>query len=35
MLPKNIAELKSLYAVHVDLVGPYIKSIIQQQPQED
>ena len=30
--PKIIAELKPWYSVHVDLIGPYIKSIRQQQP---
>ena len=30
--PKNIAELKPWDLVHVDLIGPYSKSIIQQQP---
>ena len=30
--PKNIAELKPWYLVHVDLIGPYSKSIIQQEP---
>ena len=30
--PRNIAELKPWNAVHVDLIGPYIKSIRQQQP---
>ena len=29
--PKNIAELKPWDLVHVDLIGPNIKSIIQQQ----
>ena len=32
LLPKNIEELKLWYEVHVDLIGPYIKSIIQSQP---
>ena len=27
MPPKNIAELKPWYTVHVDLIAPYIKSI--------
>ena len=31
MPPKNIAELKPWDLVHVDLIGPYSKSIIQQQ----
>ena len=30
--PKNIAELKPWYSVHIYLIGPYRKSIIQQQP---
>ena len=30
--PKNIVELKPWDTVHVNLVGPYSKSIIQQQP---
>ena len=30
--PKNIAELKPLYLVHVDLMGTYSKSIIQHHP---
>ena len=30
--PKNISELKPWNSVHVDLIGPYIKSIRQQQP---
>ena len=30
--PKNIAGLKTWDMVHVDLIGPYIKSIRQQQP---
>ena len=30
MPPKNIAELKPWDLVHVDLIGPYSKSIIQQ-----
>ena len=30
--PKNIAELKLWDLVHVDMIGPYIKSIRQQQP---
>ena len=30
--PKNIAELKPWDIVHVDLIGPYSKTIIQQQP---
>ena len=29
---KNIAELKPWDLMHVDLIGPYIKSIRQQQP---
>ena len=29
---KNIAELKPWDSVHVDLIGPYSKSIRQQQP---
>ena len=32
MPPKNIVELKPWDLVHVDLIGPYRKSIIQQQP---
>ena len=32
MPPNNIEELKPWYLVHVDLIDPYIKSIIQQQP---
>ena len=28
--PKNIVELKPWYSLNVDLIGPYIKSIIQQ-----
>ena len=28
--PKNISELKPWNSVHVDLIGPYIKSIRQQ-----
>ena len=30
--PNNIAELKQWYTVHVDLIGTYSKSIIQQKP---
>ena len=30
--PKNIAELKPWYLVHVDLIGPYRRSIRKQQP---
>ena len=30
--PKNIAELKPWDAVHVNLIGPYFKSIRQQHP---
>ena len=30
--PKNISELKPWYSVHVDLIGPYSKSIKQQHP---
>ena len=30
--PKNISELKPLYLVHVDLIGPYSNSIRQQHP---
>ena len=30
--PKTISELKLWDMVHVDLIGPYSKSIIQQQP---
>ena len=30
--PKNIAELKPWDTVHVDLIGTYSKSIIQQHP---
>ena len=30
--PKNIAELKKWDTVHVDLMGPYIKSIRQKYP---
>ena len=30
--PNNIAELKTWYLVHVDLIGPYRRSIRQQQP---
>ena len=30
--PKNITELKTWDTVHVDLTGPCIKYIIQQQP---
>ena len=30
--PKNIAELKPWYTVHLDLIGPYSKSIRQQHP---
>ena len=30
--PNNIAELKTWDLVHVDLIGPYSKSIIQQHP---
>ena len=30
--PKNTAELKPWDAVHVDLLGPYIKYIRQHQP---
>ena len=30
--PKNIAEIKPWDTVHVYLIGPYIKSIRQQQP---
>ena len=30
--PKNIAELRLLDEVQNDLIGPYSKSIIQQQP---
>ena len=30
--PKNIAELKPWYLVHVDLIGPYSNSIRQHQP---
>ena len=32
MPPKNIAELKPWDLVHVDLISPYSKYIIQQQP---
>ena len=32
LLPKNAAELKLFYLVHVDLMGPYTNSIIQHQP---
>ena len=32
MPPKNIAELKPWYLVHVDLIGPYSKSIRQHHP---
>ena len=32
MPSKNIAEIKAWNLVHVDLIGPYSKSIIQQQP---
>ena len=28
--PNNIAELKTWYTVHVDLIGKYINCIIQQ-----
>ena len=30
--PKNISELKPWDSMHVDLIGPYIRSIRQQQP---
>ena len=30
--PKNIAELKPWDLVHVELIGPHIRSIIQQDP---
>ena len=32
MPPNNIAELKPWNALHVDLIGPYSKSIRQHQP---
>ena len=32
MPPKNIVELKPCYTVHVDLLGPYSKSIRQHHP---
>ena len=32
LLPKNISELRLWDMVNVDLIGPYIKYIIQQQP---
>ena len=32
MPPKNIAELKLWDTVHVDLIGPYIKSIRKEDP---
>ena len=30
--PKDIAELKPWYLVHVDLIGPYRRSMIQKKP---
>ena len=32
LLPKNIAQLKPWYLVHVELIGPYSKSIRKHQP---
>ena len=32
LLPKNVAELKALGMVHVDLIGPYRNYIIQKHP---
>ena len=32
MTPKSISALKPLNSVHIDLIGPYAKSIIKHQP---